>query len=317
MSNQDDLPAYERRLLDELLAYRERLLHPPAVQTHTGSLLSARKMLFAVAVGVSIALGAAGIVILAGGSHTRVAIAPRTASQIKQRMLLAVSSSDDEILYAHEEKNSIENPGGASPTIVPSGQTDTWEDLSTGRSRLVSYDAQGQIQTESASSTTGNVWRADFVLYFAHSWQTMLHTFSNGAPTPAGSEGLADIFRNQDAKGAFTLVGTGMIGGESVLHLRRPWTIPFPGGASALAPTSIDVWVDATTYLPVRQEIHAGPAVINRTVYSWLPRTAANLEKLNLVIPPGFTHTTGSDNSSAGGSSMHASSGTTILTPTH
>ena len=53
---------------------------------------------------------------------------------------------------------------------------------------------------------------------------------------------------------------------------------------------SVDLWVDASTYLPVLQETSTGGRVTNRTTYSWLPRTPENLAKLSLVVPPGFTH---------------------------
>jgi hypothetical protein len=49
----------------------------------------------------------------------------------------------------------------------------------------------------------------------------------------------------------------------------------------------MDLWVDATTYLPVQtqfQQEGATPYAV-----SWLPPTPENLAKLKTVVPPGFT----------------------------
>ena len=60
--------------------------------------------------------------------------------------------------------------------------------------------------------------------------------------------------------------------GHDTIHLR--------------ASQSDNLWVNANTYLPVRER---SPAV-GEIDTDWLPRTAANLARFKLAVPAGFTH---------------------------
>jgi hypothetical protein len=50
------------------------------------------------------------------------------------------------------------------------------------------------------------------------------------------------------------------------------------------------LWVDPSTYLPVRLQPFAAMSSGERLDFRWLPPTAANLAKLHQIIPPGFRH---------------------------
>jgi len=50
------------------------------------------------------------------------------------------------------------------------------------------------------------------------------------------------------------------------------------------------LWVDPSTYLPVRLRPFAATGSGERLDFRWLPPTAANLAKLHQTIPPGFRH---------------------------
>jgi hypothetical protein len=50
------------------------------------------------------------------------------------------------------------------------------------------------------------------------------------------------------------------------------------------------LWVDPSTYLPVRLRPFAATRSGERLDFRWLPPTAANLAKLHQTIPPGFRH---------------------------
>jgi hypothetical protein len=80
------------------------------------------------------------------------------------------------------------------------------------------------------------------------------------------------------ANGEITVVGPEEVGGKPVvkLHLKtRKVAVP------------MDLWVDATSYLPVRWQLQQeGAAPFDVT---WLPPTPANLAQLTTVIPDGFT----------------------------
>jgi hypothetical protein len=55
-----------------------------------------------------------------------------------------------------------------------------------------------------------------------------------------------------------------------------------------LRTAAADLWVDSTTFLPVRMIGQKSPRDFTVT-YEWLPRTAQNLARLELTPPAGFT----------------------------
>lgn len=81
------------------------------------------------------------------------------------------------------------------------------------------------------------------------------------------------------AHGSITVVGPGEpIDGKATVKLRTDQ----PKGGAAM-----DMWVDTTTYLPVRwQWRQDGSTPFDVT---WLPPTPENLAQLTTVVPPGFT----------------------------
>ncbi len=52
--------------------------------------------------------------------------------------------------------------------------------------------------------------------------------------------------------------------------------------------TAARLWVDATTYLPMRQFLRMSNGEQNVTDYTFLPPTAENLAKLRPEIPAGY-----------------------------
>ena len=83
-------------------------------------------------------------------------------------------------------------------------------------------------------------------------------------------QGLAD--------GRFTVLGPAEVDGKPTVKLHHE---------PRKTETPTDLWVDATTYLPVRwQWQQDGSTPFDVT---WLPPTPENLAQLKTVIPPGFT----------------------------
>jgi hypothetical protein len=315
------LPPFERRLLDDLRAFREQL--PPRREPATAG-VSTRRIVLAVALTVAITGAAGGAIVYSVATGHR-SSAPQTVKELRQRMLLALSGSDDRILYEHDVHSSFRSSGGGPMTLTPSGHTDSWEDLSTSRNLSIIYGEDGTIELESAGSSNGSTLRLDTVMYPSGIWETFSHTFSGTPPASQGNQGLSDLYRALVARGDFKIVGTSTIGGESVVELDRPFPSAISPPAAAKIPAlTTRLWVDASTYLPVLQEITAGPAITSRTTYTWLPRTPENLKKLDLVVPPGFKHVTGDSSASTtftntwgGGSGTSTSGDSTVLTPSH
>ena len=97
---------------------------------------------------------------------------------------------------------------------------------------------------------------------------------------PSSAPEMAAQIRTEVACGLLKAAGTGVVDGV--------WTVKLTGVSAGLRQT---YWIDTTTYLPVR--ILTATAD-DRTGGSqadvrWLPPTAANLAKLTVPVPAGFT----------------------------
>lgn len=80
------------------------------------------------------------------------------------------------------------------------------------------------------------------------------------------------------AHGDIEVLGQEQINGKPVVKLHRD---------APKAGVAMDLWVDATTYLPVRwQWLQESSTPFD---VSWLPPTPENLAQLTTVVPPGFT----------------------------
>jgi hypothetical protein len=88
---------------------------------------------------------------------------------------------------------------------------------------------------------------------------------------------MADQLHTALSCGELKLVGSGTINGVPTLKLSGHFYGP-----------AVTYWVNATTYLPLRF-MAAYNGAVHKTNLQWLPPTAANLAKLNVTIPPGFT----------------------------
>jgi hypothetical protein len=227
-------------------------------------------------------------------------------AQVKARALSAIEDSDNLIL--HSVQTSTEY--GYSSTTGETTRTvrqDRWQDMTTNRTLITQYDSNNQPQMEWSISVSGGTSTSSLLNYAGHSWVT----FSNAVPAQAfagnGSEHLAQSLEDQLASGMLTLVGSQTIDGHAALHVR--WTLPMPplppnaSGFTMPRPAEVDMWLDPTTYLPIRQEsLTSKGEVLSQTDDVWLPRTPENLAKLKFVVPPGFTRQSASSGSSTGGS---------------
>jgi len=89
---------------------------------------------------------------------------------------------------------------------------------------------------------------------------------------------MTDELRTALSCGWLKAAGTGQADGVSAVKLT--------GTAGGVATT---IWVNASTYLPVRITT-IWPTYVQQEDTQWLPPTAANLAKLVPPIPAGFKH---------------------------
>jgi hypothetical protein len=127
--------------------------------------------------------------------------------------------------------------------------------------------------------------RVDVVDYAKRTWTTYrrhitpLPATPMPSSVPVGPLGIAVGFARGITSGGYRVLGSETIGGRETLHLR----------SNPPAGHSVDVWIDASTYLVLR-ELEPG----SRTTvdYDYLRRTPANVAKTRLKVPPGFRHST-------------------------
>ena len=116
---------------------------------------------------------------------------------------------------------------------------------------------------------------------------------------------LADnpaLLRHEVARGLWKVAGHVKIDGRRALKLvwkASPVSGVWPvGSAGRTGQLQRTLWVDAHTYLPIRQRIQLGggwprPFFGITASYRLLARTPSNLARLRPVIPNGFTRTHG------------------------
>jgi hypothetical protein len=120
-------------------------------------------------------------------------------------------------------------------------------------------------------------------------WWSVDHLRDGKPQTPIPDPTDPDGMRKAVAEGKVELVGQEKIGTVDTHHLR------------VIGPRreyKIDLWVDSTTYLPVKETAVKGgnkqggeefPESKGEAItYTWLPRTEENLAKLTLTPPDGF-----------------------------
>jgi hypothetical protein len=150
------------------------------------------------------------------------------------------------------------------------GCSEYWGDLATGRSKAIDSLPCGRLnRVEFRSAAGGKMLRYDVIDFRARTWTTFTPNYRGKVET------LADATRAiRDAidSGRLRVIGHERVRGHDTIHLR--------------ASQSDNLWVNANTYLPVRER---SPAV-GEIDTDWLPRTAANLARFKLAVPAGFTH---------------------------
>lgn len=158
-------------------------------------------------------------------------------------------------------------------TAPGASRTVNWFDLANDDLRTDDY-AGGRLQLRSYVVGTRQV----NVDYTTRTWSS-----SPPGSVVIGGFGLTRkaIERDLD-NGTFALVGRTTVDGARALLLT--------GGSGGEVER---LWIDASTYLPLRQTLSSGHRVTSSITYSWHRATPELRAKLAVTIPPGFTKTTG------------------------
>jgi hypothetical protein len=136
------------------------------------------------------------------------------------------------------------------------------------------------IYTEPAGAKAALPTKTE-VIFVQYGNRTWSDTYA-GIATQSAAASLQELHQTI-ATGDFTVVGKTVIDRQTVLELTDHYKVDGEAGEQT-------VWVDPTTYLPVRT-LSDDAGNTNQVDYEFLPPTPANMAKLKPIIPPGFTKT--------------------------
>jgi hypothetical protein len=231
------------------------------------------------------------------GSSAASAMQLRDVAYVKTQTTNALDKASNYVMHVYSTRT-----GG--------GSNDMWSDPATGRER---GDNRGPDSTPVESYAVGAGATGDWTFltidYTRRTWWTTPWPKSQNEPLLPGplpppvkvGQGMplrqvltlvayvVDPARIRDAlgNGTLRLLGQERIGGHETLHLHL--TVG-ANGLPEILPMTLDLWVDAVTFLPYREIASMGSSK-STADYAWLARTPANLAHLDLPVPPaGFTH---------------------------
>lgn len=247
-------------------------------------------------------LAAAGLSVAAVVAVVQVPAAPHsqlTAGAVRVKLLAAWTAAGNDILVMHSL-----SPGGGPNQAVES-TVESWDypwAASPGQRAqtrlLISYDGKkaddtGGSYTVPEPGTKSVSGPGIDVDYSSLAWSHVTMEMIGGALRPAD-------LKSQIAAGTWAVSGPTEFRGHQALKLTG--TITAHATTGQIARQTIQLWVDASTYLPLHEYtttsgVDAGPPITSD--FELLPPTAANLALLNPVIPANFRQAPGANPTAA------------------
>jgi hypothetical protein len=246
-----------------------------------------------------LALGTAGAVtavaVLAAAAHGPATNAtPITASELRTRLLAAIDTASGDILYTHTPGRP--RSGGQYPAFPRPGQeVHIRVGPAVGSDGKVYKDGEYSFKMTSKTALhhyinnytanldqgglhlSGTVMAVD---HFNHTWRECHSKFILGFTLDGAG------IRTEIANGQFTIIGRTELHGQRAIKLKI--NVP-PNNEASPHVTAERMWVNATTYLPMRGDMRMSNGQRSVWDYVFLPPTAERLAKLRPVIPAGYT----------------------------
>jgi hypothetical protein len=246
-----------------------------------------------------LALGAAGAVtaaaVIAAVAHGPATKAtPITATALRTHLLAAIDTASGDILYTHAPGAPL--GGGQYPAYPRPGQeVHVRVGPAVGSDGKVYKDGEYSfkmpygaalrhyINNYTADLDQGGLQLSGTVMainHFRHVWGEWHSKFILGFTLDAAA------IRAEIANGQFTVLGRTELHGQQAIELKI--SVP-PNNEAPPHTTAERMWVDATTYLPMRDYMRMSNGRQSVSDYVFLPPTPENLAKLRPVIPAGYT----------------------------
>jgi hypothetical protein len=254
-----------------------------------------QRLRFGLAAAAATAAVAAAVAVTLASSPSaapRQAGGPGAGTPLRARLLAAIDGARADILFAHGT-----SPGQgtwAAPWYPRSGQQ--------VRLHLLGRNAQGtpakdtefvfRMPAAGAASNPANPidWGALHVTgtaltvdHVRHTWSKWHHqNITTGLPLDATA------IRREITSGRLHVITRTRLGGKPAIELG----MTLPGRTTGpLRVTIAHLWVNADTYLPMRQLLQFSDGTQDLSNYTFLQPTATNLAKLKPVIPAGYHRT--------------------------
>ena len=222
------------------------------------------------------------------------------AHSLRARLLAAIDAARGDILSAQGGPSGPGQHGGSEQTLTypwypRPGQQVRIHTLGWGADGKLFMDdesifmmpagygtpAMNPVDGDADLTVTGTL----IVVYPAtHAWGEW-HHLSQILGLSADPAGI----RHQLANGQFTIIRQGVVDGHKAIELGMTGLSSSKTGLHA---TADHLWVDAASYLPLRQVLQFSTGRQYMADYTFLPPTPANLAKLRPVIPAGYHRTT-------------------------
>jgi hypothetical protein len=229
----------------------------------------------------------------AGGGHT-------AAHSLRTRLLAAIDAARGDILSARGRPSGPGQNGGSDQTLTypwypRPGRRVRVHTLGWGADGRLFQDAEsiftmpaghGTPATNPVDGGADLTVTGTFLAVFParHAWGKW-HHLSLTLGLSADAAGI----RHQLANGQFKILRRGIVDGHKAIELGLTGLSSRKTGLHA---TADRLWVDAASYLPLRQVLRFSTGRQDVTDYRFLPPTAANIAKLRPVIPAGYHRTT-------------------------
>ena len=247
-----------------------------------------------------LALGAAGAVtaaaVIAAAAHGPAKATPITAPALRTRLLAAIDTVSGDILYTQAPGAPL--GGGQYPAYPQPGQeVHVRVGPAVGSEGKVYKDGEYSftMPSETALHNYINSYTADldqgglqlsgtamWVNHLRHAWSECHSNFILGFTL--GAAGI----RTEITNGPFTVIGRTELHGQRAIELKI--NVP-PNDEAPPHVTAERMWVNATTYLPMRGYMRMSNGQQSVFDYVFLAPTPERLAKLHPAIPAGYTRT--------------------------
>jgi hypothetical protein len=281
----DPVPDPDRRAADLERAFE--IPRPPTVRHRQRFAHPAR--LITIGTSVVALAGTAGVVVALSGSHppaTRTGPGPAGPAGIRGAILTAMNDVSGDVFYTEitetlsgsDARYDGVEANWTYPLQAQAGQRVRARSLVLSPSQQVRSDTEWFFTQPAGSGEQLTKTEMIDVQYGNRTWSDTTSQWGFGS-----AEANFNSLRQAIINGTFGTPRTTVLNGQTVLEVSSRQDIP---GAESVT----TFWVDPGSYLPVRM-LARNPGMTYQVDYAFLPPTAANIARLKVTVPAGFTKT--------------------------